>query len=70
MNHDATPDELEPEVTETDRGPFSDARPDNTKDDPRANRSLPQADVDDRENVSTVKPEDYPAADRAIAQPK
>lgn len=62
--------EQEPKVTEMDRGPFGDARPDNQKDDPRANRSLPQADVEDRENVSTVKPEDYPAADRAIAQPK
>ena len=51
------------------RGPFGDARPDNVKDDPRANRSLPQANVEDRENVSTVTPEDYPEADRAIAQP-
>lgn len=70
MNHDAIPDEQEPEVTEMDRGAFGDARPDNTKDDPRANRSLPQANVDDRENVSTVKPEDYPLSDRADAQPK
>ena len=62
--------EANPGVTEMDRGPFGDARPDNQKNDPRANRSLPQADVDDRENVSTVKPEDYPLADRAIAQPK
>lgn len=57
-------------VSAQSRGPFGDARPDNTSDDPRANRSLPQADVGDRENVSTVKPEDYPLADRAIAQPK
>jgi hypothetical protein len=56
-------------VTEKDKGPFGDARPGNSKDDPRANPSLPQADVDDRENVSTVMPEDYPAADRAIAAP-
>ena len=60
----------EPGVTEMDRGPFGDARPDNVKDDTRANRSLPRADVDDRENVSTVTPEDYPEADRAIAQLK
>ena len=59
----------EPGVTEMDRGPTGDARPDNVKDDPRANRSLLQTNVEDRENVSTVKPEDYPAADRAIAQP-
>lgn len=60
----------EPGVTEMDRGPFGDARPDNVKDDPRANRSLLQTNVEDRENGSTRKPEDYPEADRAIAQPK
>lgn len=70
MSHDDIPAKQAPQVPETDRGPFGDARPGNTKDDPRANRSLPQADVDDRENVSTVTPNDYPAADRAIAQPK
>ena len=62
--------ERKSQVTEMDRGPLGDARPDNVKDDPRANRSLPQADVEDRENVSTVKPEDYPEADRAISHPK
>lgn len=56
--------------TEMDRGPLGDARPDNQSNDPRANPSLPQEDVEDRENVSTVTSEDYPAADRAIAQPK
>lgn len=60
----------EPGVTEMDRGPFGGALPDDIKDDPRANRSLLQVDVEDRENVSTVTPEDYPEADRAIAQPK
>ena len=70
MSHDATPCEQEQQVTEMDRGPFGDALPDNTTDDPRANRSLPQADVEDRENVSTVTPEDYPASDRKTAQPK
>lgn len=59
----------EPKVTEMDRDMLGDARPDNQKDDPRANRSLPQEDVDDRENVSTVKPEDYPLADRHISKP-
>lgn len=57
-------------VTGTDRGPFGDARPANTKNDLRANPSLPQEDVDDRENVSTVSPEDYPLSDREEAQPK
>lgn len=51
------------------RGPFGDARPDNKKNDPRANPSLPQEDVENRENVSTVTPEDYPAADRADSRP-
>lgn len=59
-----------PKVTEMERGPFGDARPDNVTDDPRANRSLPQEDVDDRENVSKVKPEDYPYTDREISRPK
>ncbi len=70
MSHDATPCEQEQQITETDRGPFGDARPDNTLDDPRANRSLPQADVEDRENVSTVTPGDYPFCDRATARPE
>ncbi len=56
-------------VNEMDRGPYGDARPDNVGDDPRANRSLPQEEVDDRENVSTVTPEDYPEADRADSTP-
>lgn len=70
MTSSDTPQDEKPEVTEMDYGPYGDARPDNVKDDPRANRSLPQEDVEDRENVSIVKPEDYPAADRAVAQPK
>lgn len=70
MSSITEPEKDESKVTEMDRGPFGDARPDNVTDDPRANRSLPQADVEDRENVSIVKPEDYPAADRAISQPK
>ena len=69
MSHDSTPCKLDQQVTKTGRGPFGDARPDNTIDDPRTNRSLPQADVEDRENVSTVTPEDYPVTDRSIAQP-
>lgn len=56
-------------VTGMDHGPYGDARPDNVTDDPRANRSLPQEDVDDRENVSTVTPEYYPIADRKQSRP-
>jgi hypothetical protein len=57
-------------ASETLRGPFGDARPDKPGSDPRTGGSLPQEDVEDRPNVSTVKPEDYPAADREIAKPK
>jgi hypothetical protein len=55
---------------EVDRGRYGDARPDNSKFDPRTGGSRPQEKVEDRENVSTVTPEDYPAKDRATAQPK
>lgn len=55
---------------EVDRGPFGDARPDNTEIDPRTGGSLPQEKVEDRENVSIVRPEDYPAEDREISRPK
>lgn len=58
------------QATETDRGPFGDARPDNMKDDPRANPSLPQEQVEDRDNVSVVTPEDYPLADRKLSRPE
>jgi hypothetical protein len=51
------------------RGPFGDARPDKTPNDPRTGGSRPQEKVEDRENVSTVTPESYPAADRARSQP-
>jgi hypothetical protein len=55
---------------EIDRGPLGDARPDNSTVDPRANPSLPQEQVEDRENVSIVTPEDYPLEDRKISRPK
>lgn len=64
-----SPPETKGKTTEMDRSPFGDARPDNSKNDPRANPSLPQEDVEDRENVSTVTPEDYPAADREDSKP-
>lgn len=53
-----------------DRGTFGDAGHDNTEIDPRTCGSRKQEDVDDRENVSTVKPEDYPMQDREISTPK
>jgi hypothetical protein len=56
--------------TKIDRGPLGDARPDNSTVDPRANPSLPQERVEDRENVSIVTPEDYPLEDRKISRPK
>ena len=59
----------EAQQSETDRIPSGDARPDNTKNDPRKGGSLPQEDVEERPNVSTVTPEDYPAEDRAISRP-
>jgi hypothetical protein len=55
---------------EVDRGALGDARPGNTDIDPRTGGSLTQEKVEDRNNVSTVTPEDYPAEDREISQPK
>ena len=59
----------EAQQSETDRTPLGDARPDNTKNDPKTGGSLPQEDVGKRPNVSTVTHEDYPAQDRAISRP-
>jgi hypothetical protein len=48
----------------TPRGPLGDARPD-AKDAPaQTPGSLPQAKVEDRESVGTIRPEDYPKAER------
>ena len=63
-------DDVAPKSAEVDRGPFGDARPDNTDVDPRTGGSLPQAKVEDRENVSIVRPEYYPAEDREISRPR
>lgn len=41
-------------------GPLGDARPDPDGVDTRTRGGQPQEDVDDRPNVSTVLPEDYP----------
>lgn len=64
------PDSSTEEHTKVDRGLWGDARPDNTKTDPRTGGSLPEEQVEDRENVSSVSPEDYPAEDREISKPK
>lgn len=53
----------------TSRGPFGDARPDDVDNESQDNRTLPPEDVEIRENVSTVTPEDYPASDRADSRP-
>lgn len=51
------------------RGPLGDARPDHEKHNTRTGGSLPQEKVEDRDNVSIVTPEDYPAEDRALSRP-
>ena len=43
-----------------DRGPLGDARPNPDAPDPRTGGGQPQEKVEDRPNVSIVKPEDYP----------
>lgn len=40
-------------------------KPDPQDDDAATGGSLPQADVEDRPDITPVKPEDYPAQDRA-----
>ena len=49
------------------RGPLGDARPDATKDDPRTGGGQPAEQPEDRPNVSSVKPEDYPEKARGGA---
>jgi hypothetical protein len=44
----------------SDRGPLGDNRPNPDAPDPRTRGGQPQEDVEDRPNVSTVKPEEYP----------
>ena len=51
--------------TEERRGPLGDARPDHNAPDSRTGGSQPQEKVEDRPNVSTVTPEDYPEGQRA-----
>lgn len=56
-------------MNDTARGPLGDARPDASGDGAQIRPSLPQEKVEDRENVGSVTPEDYPAKDREIASP-
>jgi hypothetical protein len=64
---------LDPKAKQTDelprRGGAGDARPNAEDPDPRTRGGKPQEDVEDRPTVSTVTPEDYPAADRADSRP-
>lgn len=50
----------------TPRGPLGDARPEHAEGAPTPG-GRPQEDVEDRENVSMVTPEDYPLDQRASA---
>jgi hypothetical protein len=47
------------------RGAAGDVRPNPNDPDPRTRGGQPQEDVDDRPNVGSVKPEDYPEDQRA-----
>lgn len=51
------------------RGPAGDVRPSQDDPDPRTRGGQPQEEVEDRPVVGTVKPEDYPEADRARSRP-
>ncbi len=51
------------------QGPLGDVRPDASDDAQKIRPSLPQENVEDRGDVSVVTPEDYPQADRDIANP-
>lgn len=64
---------LDPKAKQTDdmprRGAAGDVQPNEQDPDPRTRGGQSQEDVEDRPNVSTVTPEDYPAADRAASKP-
>lgn len=51
------------------RGPMGDVIPNDDDPDPRTRGGKPQEDVEDRPNVGTVTPEDYPARDRTNSRP-
>ena len=64
-----TRDGLDPEdkqIADTPRqGPVGDVQPNENDPDPRTRGGRKQEDVEDRPEVSTVKPEDYPKDQRA-----
>jgi hypothetical protein len=51
------------------RGPLGDVQANSDDPDLRTRGGNPQEDVEDRPSVGTVKPEDYPAKDRADSRP-
>lgn len=59
MNERTRSDDIDKEELPA-RGPLGDVRPEQTGPDPRTRGGQPQEDVEDRPNVGTVKPEDYP----------
>jgi hypothetical protein len=54
---------------DTPHGTLGDARPDTDGDTAKTSGSLPPADVQDRENVSQVRSEDYPPGERTALDP-
>ena len=54
---------------DTPRGPLGDARPEAAGDTSQTPGSLPPADVEDRDNVGQVRPEDYPLGERGAPDP-
>lgn len=64
---------LDPEKGQSDesppRGPAGDVRPNGDDPYPRTGGGKLQEAVEDRPSVGTVKPEDYPEADRADSKP-
>jgi hypothetical protein len=59
------------EVSRNDgaRGPLGDARPDAKTNDPTTGAAEKPEEIEDRPNVSIVKPEDYPSQDRKDSSP-
>lgn len=54
-------------MSERKTGPLGDILPPETGETRAANPVTPQEDVENRDNVGMVQPEDYPAAERALA---
>ncbi|NIJ17963.1 hypothetical protein [Sphingobium vermicomposti] len=59
----------QPDNAQTPRGPLGDTLPGREKEDPRTVGGQEPEDVEDRPNVGTVRPEDYPEKDRDDSQP-